>query len=130
MNQEQLEKLARWEIKEPNRQELDKFKRKYLQEKVTSIMLKDAVRIMGELESYIQELEYRLGHLEKMPKEEYIKFMQDLDERKQTLKIKDRLIEREKYIERLQKENKQMLDKIFKLEYKLSLYKKPDEAQV
>lgn len=75
ITQDDLARLPRWQIREPNHKEFEKFKKEYLLKKAQTTKEKELLRYIGELQSEIDTLKHALATCQKMNSHEYKAFM-------------------------------------------------------
>jgi hypothetical protein len=94
MNNKQLGKLLVCDIVEPNDKELQEFKTNFLRKKQNSYVARKAREHIKLLEQHIIALYTRIEHIDKLTKEEYIAFCNELQEKGGKLSSRIKELER------------------------------------
>ena len=78
VTEDDLARLPRWQIREPNHKEFEKFKKEFLLKKSQTTKEKELLRYIGELQSEIDTLKHALAHCQQMTPEQYEKFIKKM----------------------------------------------------
>jgi len=114
-----LEKeLLLFELKEPNKEEFDQFKKEFLYSKQRMQIARTARKFIYDLEDCIVFLKRQLDSIQKFTPKEYKEFLKEIDAKRCEINKLSKHNE-EKY-NILLKENKRLIEKVAKLNLELS----------
>jgi len=101
MKKEDLSRLPRWHIKEPNHREFEVFKKEFLLGKAQSTREKELLRYIGELQSEVEVLKHALETCQEMTPKEYEKFIKRMLQEEQMMRGPGNKAKMQKEIDRM-----------------------------
>lgn len=78
ISEDDMARLPRWKIREPNHREFAEFKKNFLLNQARTSKEKELLRYIGELQSEVDTLKHALAHCQSMSVEEYKAFMLEM----------------------------------------------------